>query len=410
MGVHVAVTRQPGRLSVRLPRHALGVASTCLLVTFAAGCSSSTSTTTTTSPPTTLPPLPPPVYAYVTTVGTGGSLGLGHAVVPVNTSPGGGPQPPLSVGTYPDAIAITPNRQRAYVANYNSNNVTPIDLVTDTVLAPIPLGASAGPAGIAIAPDGKMAYVTDAGSIGTLGDTITPIDLATDKTLPPITVGPGPQGIAITPNGQRAYVADAGAIVSGQTGGFGSTVTPVDLATGKALASITVGNAPTGIAITPDGSTALVTNLNSGSVSPIDIANDSVGAPIAVRGGPIAVAISAAQPTVAFVVDAISAQSATGNVTPIDLSDDTAGTPIFVGKNPQAIAMSPDGGTAWVVCLASGTIVPINTGTHRLGPAIRVPGGPSAIALTERPTSSPSTKTKKASTATDTASSKKKHG
>lgn len=344
---------------MRLPRHVLGVTATCLLAAVA-GCSSATTTTTTTVPSTTLPPLPPPLYAYVTTVGTGASIGLGHRVVPVDISPfGNGSQTPLGVGTYPDAIAITPNGERAYVANYTSNSVTPIDLVTRRVLPAIPLGPSAGPAGIAVAPDGKMVYVTDAGAIGTLGHTITPIVVATDRTLRRIIVGPGPQGIAITPNGQRAYVADAGAIVSGQTGAFGSTVTPVDLATGKALPPITVGNAPTGIAITPDGSVALVTNLNSGSVSTIDIANDKAGAPIAVQGAPIAVAISSVQPTIAFVVDAISKQAKLGNVTPINLTTDAAGKPIVVGKNPQAIALSPDGKTAWVVCFGNETIVPV---------------------------------------------------
>ena len=99
----------------------------------------------------------------------------------------------IAVGTYPDAIAITPDGDRAYVANYTSNSVTPIDLVTGKALAAIHLAANAGPAGIAITPDGKTAYVTDAGASRDLGDTITPIDLATDKTEAPITVGPGPR-------------------------------------------------------------------------------------------------------------------------------------------------------------------------------------------------------------------------
>jgi YVTN family beta-propeller protein len=373
-----------------MPRRVLGVASVCLLGIIA-GCSSAATTSTTTTaagPTTTLPPLPPPLYAYVTTVGTGASIGLGHSVVAINISPeGGGSRARIGVGTYPDAIAVTPNGRRAYVANYTSNTVTPIDLVTGRALPSIQLGPSAGPAGIAVTPNGKMVYVTDAGAIGTIGHSITPIVVATDRTLRRITVGPGPQGIAITPDGQRAYVADAGAIVSGQTGPFGSTVTPVDLRTGKALRPITVGNAPTGIAITPNGATALVTNLNSGSVSPISTGSDTAGAPISVQGAPIAVAISPLQPTIAYVVDAISKQSKTGNVTPVNLVSDSAGTPIVVGKNPQAITMSPDGRTAWVVCFDTSTIVPLSIGTHRTGPAIRVPGGPSAVAVAARPSS-----------------------
>ena len=233
MGLRVSITRQHCGLAMRLPRHVLGAAAVALLTIVAAGCSSATTTTTTTTT-TTLPPLPPEVYAYVTMVGTGASLGLGHTVVPVEVSLGGnGPEAPLGVGTYPDAIAVTPDGKRAYVTNYTSNSVTPLDLVTGKVLPSIPLGSTAGPAGIAITPEGKTAYVTDAGAAGTLGDTITPIDLATDKTLPPITVGPGPQGIAITPDGRHAYVTDAGAFVPGQTGAIASTVTPVDLCHGK---------------------------------------------------------------------------------------------------------------------------------------------------------------------------------
>ena len=131
--------------------------------------------------------------------------------------------------------------------------------------------------------------------------------------------------------------------MAGQTGAIGSTVTPVDLTTGKALAPIPVGNAPAAVAITPDGTTALVANVNSGSVSPIDVATDKAGSPISLQGGPVSIAISDSEPTTAWVADSVSTASRTGNVTPIDLTSDTAGAPIAVGKNPQSIAISPDG-------------------------------------------------------------------
>ncbi|MGO9964383.1 MAG: YncE family protein [Acidimicrobiales bacterium] len=392
MGLRASVTRQLCELTVRLPRHVLGAAAVALLAIAATGCSSGTTTTTTTT--TTLPPLPPEVFAYVTMIGTGANVGLGHSVVPVEVSPGGnGPEAALEVGTYPDAIAITPDGKRAYVTNYASNSVTPIDLETGQAMAPIQLAPTAGPADIAITPDGATAYVTDAGAVGTLGDSITPIDLANDKTMPPITVGPGPQGIAITPDGRLAYVTDAGAFVPGQSGTIGSTVTPVDLTTGKALAAIPVGNAPAAIAITPDGSTALVANANSGSVSPIDLADNKAGPPISVQGGPISIAISPLEPTTAYVADTISGPSRTGNVTLIDLTTDTAGAPITVGRNPQSIAMSPDGTTAWVVCYDSRTLVPLSTRTNLPGTAIHLPGGPYAIAMTQRSASSASVTT-----------------
>ena len=179
-------------------------------------------------------------------------------------------------------------------------------------------------------------------------------------------------------------MTDTGAFVPGQPGSIGSTVTPVDLATGKALAPIGVGNAPAAVAITPDGSTALVANVNSGSVSPIDVANDTAGSPITLQGGPTSVAISSEDPTTAWVADSISSSSTTGNLTEVDLATDTAGTPIVVGKNPQAVALSPDGTTAWVVCYGSQTLVPVSTKTHLPGAAIHLHGGPYAIAMVSR--------------------------
>ncbi|MGO9582527.1 MAG: YncE family protein [Acidimicrobiales bacterium] len=387
MGLHVAITRQLSGLAVRLPRLALGVATAALLAIVAGACGSSATPPTTTT--TTLPPLPPQIYAYVTMIGAGANIGNGHSVIPVNVSVGGsGPGGAIRVGAWPDAIAITPDGTRAYVTNYNSDSVTPINLRTGTVLPSITLSANAGPAGIAIAPDGKTAYVADAGAGGTLGNTITPIDLKSDQPLPPITVGPGPEAIAITPDGARAYVADTGAFVQGQPGSIGSTVTPVDLSTHKALPPVPVGNAPIAVAITPDGSTALVANANSGSISPIDVASDTAGSPISVQGGPNSIAISPTEPTRAWIADGTSDSSTTGNVTLIDLTTDTAGSPIEVGKDPQSVAISPDGTTAWVVCYDSQTLVPLSTKTLRPGAAIRLAGGPYAIALTERSASS----------------------
>ena len=350
----------------------------------AAGCSSAGSTTTTTTKP--LPPLPPLVYAYVTVIGSGNAAGNGHTVVPVDVtaSGGAGALAPIRVGTWPDAIAIAPGGRTAYVTNYTSNNVTVIDLATEKVVRHIDLGPTAGPAGIALAPNGRTAYVTEAGAPGTLGSTVQPIALPSYKLAAPIAVGGGPQGIAITPDGREAFVANAGAIVSGQTGAFGNTVTPINLQDDKPLAPIAVGNAPTGVAITPNGTTAIVTNLNSGSVSTITVANNQPGTPITIQGGPIAVATRPGDSKVAYTADT-SSNTAGGTVTPIDLTTGTALHPIAVGKAPQAIAITPDGKTAWVVCYGSDTIESIDLTTGRAGATIKVAGGPSAIAITTRP-------------------------
>jgi hyaluronoglucosaminidase len=361
-------------------------------------------TTTGSKPGVTAPPPPPSVVAYVTLAGTKANLGFGSAVTPVTVSTDIGKPTvgaTIAVGAYPDAVAIAPNGQTAYVANYSSNTVTPIDLLTGKATKAIPAGT--GPAGIAIAPDGSTAYVTDDGSSSSLGDTVTPIDLSTGTPEAPITVGTGPQGIVITPDGSTAYVADAGAIVQGQSGNVGNTVTPIDLATKKAGKAITVGNGPNGIAITPGGSTVFVTNLDSGSVSPISTATNIAGAPIAVPGGPLGVVATA---TTAWVVDARSNTSAGNNVVPISVASDTVGAPVPVDKGAQYIALTPDGTTAWVTCLSSNKLVPIDLASGKAGQPVRVPGGPFAIAIATKPSSS----TAPARTHTATKVPKKKKG
>jgi YVTN family beta-propeller protein len=71
-----------------------------------------------------------------------------------------------------------------------------------------------------------------------------------------------------------------------------NTVTPVNLVTGTAGSAITVGNNPDGIAITPDGSTAYVTNSGGNTVTPINVSTDAPGAPITVGTTPDAIAIT----------------------------------------------------------------------------------------------------------------------
>ena len=358
---------------------ALTVAGSVLL----AGCATGNGSVSSTSSTSSLPPLPPTVTALVALAGSGNNLGYGSAVVPVAISGGVGAGPKVGrrirVGTFPDAIAVNPAGTMAYVANYSSNDVTPIDLATDRAGPSIPAGI--GPAGIAISPDGKTAYVTDDGSSSTLGDTVTPINLTTDKPGRPIRVGSGPQGIVITPDGSTAYVADAGAIVTGQSGPIGDTVTPINLASGKAEAPIKVGNGPTGMAITPDGSTVFVTNLNSGSVSPISTAANTAGFPITVKGGPVAVAVAKGD---AWVVDTPSSSYSGSNVTPISINTDRAGSPIAVPKGAQAIAVTPSGKQVWVACLDSNLIVSIDLRARRAGRRIAIGGGPFALAIVQQ--------------------------
>jgi len=92
-------------------------------------------------------------------------------------------------------------------------------------------------------------------------------------------VGSEPGGIAITPNGKTAYVAN---ITSG-------TVTVITLAT-RATKTIGGFTRPFSITITPDGKTAWVTNQGAGTIRPITVATNKAGGTLIVGAQPITVA------------------------------------------------------------------------------------------------------------------------
>jgi YVTN family beta-propeller protein len=110
------------------------------------------------------------------------------------------------------------------VVNGDSGTVTPIATATKTAGTPITVGSQ--PVGLAITPNGKYAYVANSGS-----NTVTRITVATNSASKTITVGSGPRELAVTPDGSTLYVANGGA----------NTVTPVTIATSQVGAPIAVG-------------------------------------------------------------------------------------------------------------------------------------------------------------------------
>ncbi len=261
--------------------------------------------------------------AYVTDEGTTNtSPGL---VTPIDlaTNTAGAP---ISVGSGPDAIAITPNGSTAYVGNYNDQTVTPVNLMTNTAGTPIPVGAS--PTAITITPDGSTAYVT-------LGNDSQDVPIATATN----TAGPG---ILNTNNGFSSAITPDGHTLFTPDGSYNGVAT-LDTAS-HARGSIAALDNPEGVAIAPDGSTAYVAYVpfttNKGALLPIATASGSPGTPIPLgTASAEAVAITPDSST-AFVTNPTG-----GTLVPVDLGSGTASPPIPLGSggtNPVAIAITPD--------------------------------------------------------------------
>jgi DNA-binding beta-propeller fold protein YncE len=125
-------------------------------------------------------------------------------------------------------------------------------------------------------------------------------------------------------------------------GKYGRTLLAGSLMFWGAVAVSVVGGSlspsPSAAATTPAW-TAYVVSNSTDAVIPVNTATDAVGAPIAIGSGPSAIAITP-DATTAYVTDEGTNNTPPGFVTPIDLSTNTPGAPIPVGSGPDAIAIN----------------------------------------------------------------------
>lgn len=182
-----------------------------------------------------------------------------------------------TAGAGASAVALSPDGKRAYVTNADGNSVSVIDTATNTVTTTIAVGAN--PQAVAITPNGARAYVANAG-----GDSVSVINTATNRVVNTIRLGPGssPGAIAISPDGRRAYVA-----------GFeDGTVTVIDTFSKRVVATVAVGSDPGAVAVSPNGARVYVANTGGDTVSVIETATNTMIGALPVGAGPDGLAVS----------------------------------------------------------------------------------------------------------------------
>lgn len=99
-------------------------------------------------------------------------------------------------------VAVTPDRERAFVPNIGSGTVTVLDLETGMVEAHIETGE--GAEGIAISPDGSEVWVTNRGA-----NTVSIIDARTLDVIFEVPSAEFPIRAAFSPDGQHVLVTNA---------------------------------------------------------------------------------------------------------------------------------------------------------------------------------------------------------
>jgi DNA-binding beta-propeller fold protein YncE len=220
---------------------------------------------------------------YVTEIANG-------SILQYTVDPGSGalsPKTPATVAAggptaFPFGIAVTPDGKSAYVPTFNAGvrqyNVDPL---TGVLSAKTPPAVVAGdtPEGVAVTPDGKSAYVTNINS-GTVSQyDINPVSGALSPKSPAtVPTGAGPtNGVAVTPDGKSAYVYNSG-IARGVFPPGNPTVSQYDInpvsgaLTPKTPATVAsrAGSTASGLAVSPDGTSAYVVNSSVVSQYTID--------------------------------------------------------------------------------------------------------------------------------------------
>lgn len=274
-----------------------------------------------------------------------------------------GPTIPIdpNITNFLNGIAITPDRQTAYVNSVS--DVLAINTNINMITATVPIPAGAEGYGVAISPDGTKAYAVVAFN----ADVVNVIDVATNTITATITLPLGSEafGVAITPDGTKGYVTCR--VGSGSIG----NVVVFNTATNTVIGSpITVGATPQGIAITPDGTLVYVANRRSGDVSVISTATNTVIATIPLEtSGPASLFGIAITPngSKAYITTGPNT-GPLGHVDIVDIPSNTVdpASPIPIGHFPQGIAITPDGLTAYALNGNDRTTSVINTTTNKV--------------------------------------------
>lgn len=189
----------------------------------------------------------------------------------------------------------------------------------------------------------------------------------------------GPFAVAFTRDGTKALVTewDEG------------TVAVIDRDAGKVLSHLpTGGEQPTGIAVAPDGRLALVTNSFSGSLAFLHL-DTGKAEQLPLPGMPYGVALSPDGNTAYVSVSELD------RVAVVDVAARRVEATVPVGRRPRALVVSPDGRTLAVANLTEGSVSFIDTASRRsIGtaptPAVNLrglalfPGGRRAYAVGQR--------------------------
>ena len=224
------------------------------------------------------------------------------------------------------------------------------DIAQNKLLRKVPGGSD--PEQFAVGRDGLL-YVSNEDAAG-----LSFVDPEKGTVLSTVSTGEEPEGVTLTPDAKFVYV----------TSEDKGTVAVVDTANRQAVKTIKVGRRPRGIAFLPDGSRAFVTNENDATLSVIDTAKLEVVQTIAAGAGlkPMGMAMSKdgshLYVTTGRGKKVLVIETATGNIA----------SSFEVGDRPWGIALSPDEKLLFTANGPSNDISVVDVATHAVIKKIKV--------------------------------------
>ena len=192
-------------------------------------------------------------FAYVSCNGSSGDR-----VLKVNMT-AGNIAATYYVGSKPQGLAVTPDGSKVYVANYVSNTVSRIRVSDGNILN---ISVGIGPMGVACSPDGAYIYITNYAD-----STVSKITVSNDTVTTTYAntlfggTGAGLRGIAISPDGNTMFAASRlrYVVYSVNTAGSGSSSTTYNTSPYTTWTNW--------VAVSPDGTKLLATNMTNQKVS-----------------------------------------------------------------------------------------------------------------------------------------------
>ena len=241
----------------------------------------------------------------------------------------------VSTGPDPHEIVASDDGRRAYISNYGGgayNTLTVIDLVNQSPLGTIDLGALRGPHGLHFV-GGKVWFTAEAAKV------IGSYDPATNKI--DLVLGSGQDGthmIYAFPDMSRLATTNVG---SGSVTFFEKRAGPRP---NWAATTVAAGGRVEGFDVSPDGKTLWAANAQDGTITTIDVGSKAVATFAAnVRGAN----------RLKFTPDGKMALVSTlgaPDLKIIRVSDHTEVKRIPVGTGAAGIQIQPDGARAFIAC------------------------------------------------------------